>query len=38
MLNKRMEKTTINILQEFNVTKLPIPLDNIIQKRGLSIK
>ena len=38
MLNKRIERTTINILQEFNVTKLPIPLDSIIQKRGLTIK
>ena len=38
MLNKRIEKITINILEEFNITKLPIPLEKIIEKKGLSIQ
>jgi len=38
MLNKRIEKITLNVLEEHNITKLPIQIDRIIEKRNLTIK
>jgi Zn-dependent peptidase ImmA (M78 family) len=38
MLNKRIENITNSILEEFNVTELPIQIDNLISKRNLIIK
>jgi Zn-dependent peptidase ImmA (M78 family) len=38
MLNKRIEKITIVILDDFKVSKLPVPIEQIVRKRGLTIK
>lgn len=38
MLNKKIERLTINIVEELNITVLPIPVDEIAQKRGIEIK
>jgi Zn-dependent peptidase ImmA (M78 family) len=38
MLNKRIEKITINLLEEYNTTELPIQIDHLIAKRNLTIK
>jgi Zn-dependent peptidase ImmA (M78 family) len=38
MLNKRIERITVNILEELNINKLPIPIDEIVAKRGLIAK
>lgn len=38
MLNKRIEKITTQILDEFKIHKLPIPVNEIAVKRGLEIK
>lgn len=38
MLNKKVEKKAIEILEELNINQLPIPVEEIAQKRGLSIK
>jgi Zn-dependent peptidase ImmA (M78 family) len=38
MLNRRIEKITINILETLAIKELPIPVDAIAKKRGLEIK
>ena len=38
MLNKKIEKITIGILDSLNIDYLPIPVEEIAQKRGLTIK
>jgi Zn-dependent peptidase ImmA (M78 family) len=38
MLNKRIEKITMNILQEHNINTVPIQIDQLIEKRNLTIK
>jgi len=38
MLNKKIEKLTVSILEELQITKLPIPIDDICHRRGLKIK
>ena len=38
MLNKRIEKITINLLEEHNNTEIPIQIDHLIAKRNLTIK
>ena len=38
MLNKRIEKITIQILDEFKINELPIPVNEIAIKRGLEVK
>lgn len=38
MLNKRIEKITIGIIEDSGIKSLPIPVDEIAKKRGLSIK
>lgn len=38
MLNKRIEKITIDILTSLDIIELPIPIEEIVQKRGLQIK
>lgn len=38
MLNKRIEKITIQILDEYNINELPVPVNEIAVKRGLEIK
>jgi Zn-dependent peptidase ImmA (M78 family) len=38
MLNKRIEKITREILQEFGIAKLPVPIEQIAKQRGLKLK
>lgn len=38
MLNKRIEKTTIQILEQYKINELPIPVNDIAIQRGLKIK
>jgi len=38
MLNKRIEKTTIEILGTVSLNSLPIPIEEIARQRGLDIK
>lgn len=38
MLNKRIEKITIQILNDYKVNELPIPVNEIATKHGLEIK
>ena len=38
MLNKRIEKLTIGILDDAGIKSLPVPVDEIAKKRGLTIK
>lgn len=38
MLNKKIEKVTIEILNEHKIDELPIPINEIAFKRGLAIK
>ena len=38
MLNKRIEKITIQILDEYKINELPVPVNEIAVKRGLEIK
>ncbi|MCU0421650.1 MAG: ImmA/IrrE family metallo-endopeptidase [Bacteroidia bacterium] len=38
MLNKRIERITIQILNEYQIEELPIPVNEIAKKRGLEIK
>lgn len=38
MLNKRIEKITTQILDEYKINELPIPVNEIAIKRGLEIK
>ncbi len=37
-MSKKIERITNNILEELNITKLPIPVDEIAKKRGLDIR
>jgi len=38
MLLKRIEKITVDILENYRMNKLPVPVGEIAQKRGLKIK
>jgi len=38
MLNKRIEKLTIEILDNLGIKSLPVPVDEVAKKRGLEIK
>lgn len=38
MLNKKIEKITIQILEQYKINELPIPVNDIAIKRGLEIK
>ncbi len=38
MISKRIEKMISNILDDFGITKLPVPVEEIAKKRGLEIK
>lgn len=38
MLNKRIEKITVEILKANNINDLPIPIEEIARQRGLDIK
>lgn len=38
MLNKRIERITTQILDEYKINKLPIPINEIAVNRGLEIK
>jgi len=37
MMNNRIERITSDILKDFGITELPIPIDDIAKKRGLKI-
>jgi Zn-dependent peptidase ImmA (M78 family) len=38
MLSKRIEKVTLDILENLKINELPIPVEEIAKKRGLEIK
>jgi Zn-dependent peptidase ImmA (M78 family) len=38
MLNKRVEKAAVQILNEHNIDSLPIPINELAFKRGLAVK